>query len=98
MRTEIIHLSDDNENICGFAGESLRGSNRSEIRRKKRFILKAIKYGLTPQQQYCLTEYWLHGKKQKDIAAQLGLSNSTVSRHISAAIRKLKAAARYYPD
>ena len=63
-----------------------------------KFMLSAVETDLTDLQYYCLTEYYLKGVKQKEIAKALGLCKSTVSRHISAGAKKLKVATKYYPD
>ncbi len=49
------------------------------------------------RQRICASDFWLNGKKQKEIARELGLSQSTVCRHIAAAKRKLRHAAKYSP-
>lgn len=65
-------------------------TNERERIRMKRFISRAVKHCLTARQQQCLLMYYVDGKKMKDIAVELNLSASTVSRHISTAIRKIK--------
>ena len=89
----------DDKNTDYFSLHSLsqyKRTNRAELERKKRLVLRVIDGELTPLQRICANAYWLDGMKQKDIAAQLGLSKTTVSRHISAAKRKVQAVAQYY--
>lgn len=62
----------------------------------KRILSRAIRHELTDRQRQCLTMYYLDGIRMKDIAGTLGLSASTVTRHIAAATRKLRKIADYY--
>lgn len=62
----------------------------------KEILSKAIISELTEMQRHCLIEHCINEKKQKEIAAELGLNASTVSRHISSARKKLKNIASYY--
>ena len=99
MKTRLIHINESNENYIGFQQYNRnRSSNIASINRMKRILSKAIKNELTPLQKYCFTEHFLNGKKQKEIAEQLGLNCSTVSRHIAAAKKKLKNIANYYTE
>ena len=59
-------------------------------------MLRAINGGLTEMQKYCMTEHCIKGRKQIDIAEELGLNRATVSRHISAGKKKLKKIAQFY--
>ncbi len=45
---------------------------------------------LTPRQRECLELYYLRGLSQKRIAALLGIHQTTVSQHISYALKKLR--------
>ena len=97
MRIERLHINENNSDYVSYCTVIDRKSNREEIERKIKFILSAVETDLTPLQHYCLTEYYLKGVKQKEIAKALGLSTSTVSRHIAAGTKKLKVATKYYP-
>ena len=77
------------------ATAQLKTENPTERRSSARS--NSYETDLTPLQHYCLTEYYLKGVKQKEIANALGLSTSTVSRHIAAGTKKLKVATKYYP-
>ena len=61
------------------------------------FLTNVLENELTERQRICASDFWLNGKKQKEIARELGLSQSTVCRHIAAAKRKLRHAAKYSP-
>ena len=67
-----------------------------EREKMKKILKRAIQEELTDRQRACLTMFYLKRMKMKDIAEQLELSPSTVSRHISAAVRKLRKIASYY--
>lgn len=97
MRTQLIHINAENENYCGLVSELHRGSTNKEDRaRMKEFLKKALTQELTELQKICITEYYIKGKREKDIAVQLGLHKSTVSRHITAGMKKLQNTANYY--
>ncbi|WP_294466873.1 sigma-70 family RNA polymerase sigma factor [uncultured Ruminococcus sp.] len=97
MKTKIIHFTNENTSKILFSSFNPNGTTNSESRKKmKEIISKAIVTELTDMQRICLTEYYLNDKKQKEIASELGLNASTVSRHISTARRKLQNIASYY--
>ncbi len=97
MQTKIIHFNEKNTNKIFFSQHLMNGSSNSESRRKMKEILsKAICSELTDIQKYCFVEHYLNNKKGKDIALELGVNQSTVSRHINAARKKLKNIASYY--
>ena len=100
MRPAVIHervyLDDRNTPLISYYLSHGGADNRPQRERMKRLLIRAIKHELTDRQRECLTMYYLDGMKMKDIARSLGLSNSTVSRHISSASRKLRRIAEYY--
>lgn len=70
--------------------------NRAEVVRMKAFMAKAMNAELTQRQKQCLYAYYFEGKKMKDIAQELEISASAVSRHIKRAIARLRARSIYY--
>lgn len=70
-------------------------TNHRDIQRMKNLLSAAIQTELTDRQRECLILYYLKGLQMNQIAVQLNLNPSTVSRHISAARRKLKKLRRY---
>lgn len=97
MKTKIIHFTNENTSKILFSNFNPNGTTNCETRKRmKEIISKAIVTELTDMQRICLTEYYLNAKKQKEIASELGLNASTVSRHISSARRKLQNIASYY--
>ena len=96
MRTQLIHINSENENYCGLVSELRRGSSNKEDRAQmKEFLKKAMIQELTEKQKICITEHYINGRREKDIAEQLGLHKSTVSLHISAGMKKLQNTANY---
>ena len=98
MIKEIIHIEEDSKDILSFIRyRNNQGKDNSASRdRMKRILNKAIANELTSRQRECLRLRYLDGMPVKNIAKEMELSNSTVSRHISAAMRKLKKVASYY--
>ena len=74
-----------------FGGES----NRQQLESMKNALKKAMKTELTDRQRYIITEYYFNKRTMTDIANELGITKSTVSRHISRSRERLKASLRY---
>lgn len=98
MRTQILHFNDlDINKITYINYLSTKGAtNENSRQRMKKILSKAIFSELTEKQRYCIIEHYINERKGKDIAFELGVNASTVSRHISSAKRKLKHIALYY--
>ena len=96
MKHERIRLDDKNTPLISYYLSQHGSDNRSERERMKRVLMRAVRYELTDRQRECLTMHYLEGMKMKDVARSLGLSSSTVSRHIASAVRKLRKVAAYY--
>lgn len=61
-----------------------RGDNRGERERYRRFVGGAVRY-LPPKQREVVLLYFVREMKMYEIAAQLGVDISTVSRRLTAA-------------
>ncbi len=96
MRHERVYLTDESSDLIAFHLYRQGATNRPERERMRRILFRAIRHELTDRQRSCLSMYYLDGMKMKDIAKSMNLSKSTVSRHISAATRKLQKIASYY--
>ncbi|MBR1482265.1 MAG: sigma-70 family RNA polymerase sigma factor [Ruminococcus sp.] len=96
-KNPILSINDINENkLCYLLSKHYdQHGNRDAHRRMQMILRKALDGSLTELQRTCLTRYYA-GIPQKLIAQQLGLSNSTVCRHIKAAEKKLRRIADYY--
>ncbi len=97
MRNDIVHFNDDNARQLFFDNYNFFGATNDSSRSKmKKILFKAIDTELTAKQKKCMIDYYLMNKKEKDIAAELGVNPSTVSRHITLAKKKLRHIASYY--
>ncbi len=97
MRTEVVHFTRENTNKILFMKHIANGSTNEKSRNKmKKILSEAITRELTDLQKYCIVEHYLNEKTGKEIAKELGVNASTVSRHINAARKKLKNIASYY--
>lgn len=72
------------------------GTNYQELKRKLQLVYRAMEKELTPIQLRIFEEYYLNGRKMKDIAADLGVHPSTVTRHIRRARKKITHITDYY--
>ena len=96
MKHERIRLGEKGDQLLSYTLDRHGGDNRPELERMKRILLRAIRHELTERQRQCVLMYFLERMKMKDIARSLCLSTSTVSRHISTAVQKLRRVAAYY--
>jgi len=70
--------------------EERRAERARFVRSKMRAVRKAMAEHLTARQNECLTLYYLRGHPQREIAARLGIHQTTVSQHVQYAIKKLR--------
>lgn len=70
-------------------------TNAKQIEIMKSALFKAINTELTERQRFILTEYYFGNRTMTDIAFELGITKSTVSRHVSRAKERLKTSLRY---
>ena len=70
--------------------------NKAEIEKMKKHLYKAFEIELTQKQRYCITQYYLCNRKMKDIADELHVNPSVVSRHISRGISRIKKTLPYF--
>ena len=83
MKREIIHITDNNKHRLISNSGFWHGSTNENSRDKMKKILSmAVLNELTERQRICIVDYYLNGKKEKEIAKELGVNSSTVSRHI----------------
>lgn len=96
MPSNMVHFSKSNEDIISFQKFNTYGTNHEDRTKMKQILQRAISRELTPMQKKCIIEYYLNGRKMRDIAAELHLHPSTVTRHIQAAKKRLIHIAEYY--
>ena len=94
---KIIHITDNNKHrIMADSGFHHGSTNESSREKMKKILSMAVLNELTERQRICIIDYYLNGKKEKEIAEELGVNSSTVSRHIIKARDKLRHIASYY--
>lgn len=71
-------------------------TNKETIARMKKFLTYAINTELTAKQRYCICQRYFEHKKVKDIAADLHVSPSGVTRHIQRGIVILRRTSGYF--
>lgn len=91
-----IYLNKNNADIISYYLWQNGSDNSAERERMKRILHRAIKLELTERQRDCIIMYYIKRMNMNDIASALGLTKSTVSRHIKSGISKLKKVAAYY--
>lgn len=89
MRNRLISLDSQIEDDYLMEGMGSYGDNTRKRERMKRMLSKAMLIELTARQNECLSKYYFENKSMAEIADELGINKSTVSRHIRAARRKL---------
>lgn len=71
-------------------------TNRREREEYRRFLYRAIKTQLTHRQTQVMLLYYFEGKNITEIAQELGLNKSTVSRTLLRSLNRLTDLARLY--
>ena len=85
----------------GIAGDmsvwlrSVQEDNEEQLSRLRRNLRRAREQELTPRQRQMLAMYYDEGKTMHEIAAELGVVTSTVSRTICRAKKRLYRCLRY---
>ena len=75
--------------------KSLGGDNRQRLERLVHYLPLAIAEELTPRQQQLLRMFYYDGKSVTDIAHELAVNKSTVSRTLRRAQDRLRKSLRY---
>lgn len=96
MITELYHFNEHNVNYLSRLALRDGATNEQQRSRMRRILAAAIEQELTDMQRYCLTEVYLNGRKQNELARDMRVNPSTVCRHIKIAMQKLKKVASYY--
>ncbi len=95
MKNRIVKLDDFSDSLYSFKKFKTGSTNYNDIAKMKSFLNIAIKNELTERQKLCIVKYFLENKKMKDIAIELDISKSAVSRHIKRGITVLKKRSIY---
>ena len=95
---KIFHLTDENVNYFEYMAQANAAANADKNscnNKLKRITKLMMDTELTERQRYCIVEHLMNGRKQKDIAKEMNVNESTVCRHIAAGKRKLHRAVEY---
>ncbi len=96
MRHRRISITEKNEHRLVYFDHDYRETNENDIAKMKKILNYAIANELTDRQRYCICEHYLKGRSMKNIACELNLNPSTVTRHIKSAEKRLKRIADCY--
>lgn len=94
MRTEILSL----ELMMPYVGDtsSVKASDNRHLLRKAALVTQAaVETELTEKQQLCVKRHFYDGVSVTSLAEELGVSKSTVSRHLSRAKLRIEKCVRY---
>ena len=83
-----VALSDDMKVYNPFDIET--SDNSKDVFKKLEYTKRAMKLVLTDRQRMCITMVYLKGMSQVEVADILGLSKSTVCRHIHSGLKKIR--------
>ncbi len=96
MRTKIVNYGMDNELFSSGMGTYDEHDNDSKAGQgvygredMMRFVHVVTDHFLTPRQKYFYFQCVVYGKKVEDVAAQEGLDDSTVYKHLKLAKQKI---------
>lgn len=73
----------------------MAADSSQEVSRLKRNLLLALREDVTQRQRQTLLMYYAEGRTMQEIADQLGVDKSTVSRTIKRGERRLQRCLRY---
>ena len=96
MRHKRVSITERNSHLLYYNDFNDSDDNSHEVEKMKKILYKAIDGELTDKQRYCICEYYLSGRSMKNIASDLNVNPSTVTRHIQSAKRRLRRVAEYY--
>lgn len=93
MTPKVVHYGTDDETyILPGTYDSHDDENGQGVYKKKEmldFVRIVTEHFLTPRQKYFYFQCVVYGKKVEDVAAQEGLDDSTVYKHLKLAKRKI---------
>ncbi len=98
MSNRPLILDGFTESLVSFSNYRSKNNEREDTNHKKMiYSLKKIIVGeLTPKQQKCIWLYYGERKKMKDIACEMGIGISSVSRHLKRARMRIEKTMNYY--
>lgn len=78
-----------------FANSFLTESNSAKLKKASFLIGKVIAAELTERQRQCLSLYYFNGLTMPEIASELGINKSSVSRAITRAKTRIERSMKY---
>lgn len=94
MRTS-LGLDDCWQQKPDFADLFFEESNSAMLRKASSLIGKVIAAELTERQRQCLSLYYFNGLTMPEIASELGINKSSVSRAIARAKMRIERSMKY---
>ncbi len=94
-RKQKLTLNDKIDSNIAFMRYNSGLSNANDIEKMKKFVSVALNKSVTNMQRYCITEYYINNKLVKEIASELNVNSSTVTRHIQRGIKNIKKISNY---
>ncbi len=97
MSNRPLSLDNFTESIAGLSSyQKLYSENDKEYQKMLKVLVKAIDGELTERQKECVIRYYGQKMKIADIAKELNIYPSTVSRHLSKSRHRLQTVIGYY--
>ncbi len=94
METKLVSY-DRLENTLGCFDWETESTNLGDLRAAKAVLRVALSQELTDRQLECVRLYFYEGLTEEQTARRLGLTKSTVCRHLQKAKRRLEKAVSY---
>lgn len=99
MGNKHLSLNNFTESLIGISNyQKDMFSKNSEYKKMLEVLVKAIDGELTKKQKECVLLYYGRQLKLKEISSKLGISESTVSRHLKKSRARLARVLKYYFD
>ena len=89
MQFDQMQFLMDKQVLNDYVARGLK-TNENSLRQIKSAVFFALETQLTERQRQALTKYYLEQKKLREIAEEMGVNISTVSRHIKGGKKKIK--------
>ncbi len=83
------------ESILDGSGQETGSTNRRDLAAAKAVLRAALERELTDRQKECVRLYFFQGLTEEEAGRLLGVSKSTVCRHLQKAKKRLKRAVSY---
>ena len=78
-----------------FIRRGSKNTNAEQIKKLKLIVRRVIEEDLTDKQKRVIQMYYFEGKKMTEIAEEMRINKSTVSRHLKLADKKFQKIKKY---